>query len=153
NTIDAAEWVGPYDDAKLKFYEVAKFYYYPGWWEPGPTLSFYVNQSKMDGLPASYKAALECAMAEANQRMQVNYDTKNPIALGELVGHGVQLRKFSDDILAAAKEKTEAKVDQLAEKNPAFKKILGPWQTFRDESYRWFNKSEQGFAEFSFPGA
>lgn len=79
-TIDATEWVGPYDDEKLGFYKVAKHYYYPGFWEPGPQITFFVNTKEWAKLPKEYQAAFEAAAAEANILMQAEYDAKNPQA-------------------------------------------------------------------------
>src|SRR5205085_512039 len=91
-TIDAAEWVGPYDDEKLGFHKVTKYYYYPGWWEGGPNLSAYINLNEWAKLPKEYQAILEAACAEANIDMQAKYDARNPAALKRLVGGGTQLR-------------------------------------------------------------
>ena len=84
-TIDAAEWVGPYDDEKLGFYKVAKYYYYPGWWEGNAQLWMYFNLDKWNALPKAYQAALESAAAAANNWMQAKYDAQNPAALRRLV--------------------------------------------------------------------
>jgi TRAP-type mannitol/chloroaromatic compound transport system substrate-binding protein len=98
-TIDAAEWVGPYDDEKLGFYKVAKFYYYPGWWEGGAMLHVHVNKAKWDELPATYKSILKSAAADANIFTLGRYDSQNPQALKRLVANGTQLRPFSEAIL------------------------------------------------------
>src|SRR5450759_1062920 len=100
-TIDGAEWVGPYDDEKLGFYKVAPHYYYPGWWEGGPELDLLVNIKSWEALPKEYQAILEAACAEANISMLAKYDTLNPAALKRLIGNGVQLRPFSNEIMAA----------------------------------------------------
>jgi TRAP-type mannitol/chloroaromatic compound transport system substrate-binding protein len=94
-TIDATEWVGPYDDEKLGFVKVAKHYYYPGWWEGGPQLSLYVNQKAYDALPADYKAILASAASHAHVVMQAKYDAKNPAALKRLVSAGAKLHVSS----------------------------------------------------------
>ena len=101
-TIDAAEWVGPYDDEKLGFNKVAKFYYYPGWWEGGPALHyFFVNKAKYDALPPEFKAALRAGCAEGNTWMMAKYDAQNPPALRRLVAGGTQLRPFPKPIMDA----------------------------------------------------
>ena len=100
-TIDAAEWVGPYDDEKLGFNKVAKFYYYPGWWEGGPALHFFANTPKYNELPAEYKAALRAGCAEGNTWMMAKYDAQNPPALRKLVAGGTQLRPFPKPVLDA----------------------------------------------------
>ena len=91
-TIDAAEWVGPYDDEKLGFYQVAPFYYYPAFWEGGPTVHFMFNQEKFAALPPSFQAALEAAARVVNINMLALYDVVNTTAIRSLVGKGVQLR-------------------------------------------------------------
>ena len=100
-TIDAAEWVGPYDDEKLGFNKVAKFYYYPGWWEGGPALHYFVNTPKYNELPAEYKAALRAGCAEGNTWMMAKYDAQNPPALRKLVAGGTQLRPFPKAVMDA----------------------------------------------------
>src|ERR1700694_1471947 len=98
-TIDAAEWVGPYDDEKLGFNKVAKYYYYPGWWEGCAQLSLYVNADQWATLPKPYQAILESACARAKAVMVAKYDVQNPPALKELVAAGTLLRPFSKDIM------------------------------------------------------
>src|SRR5258707_5287521 len=100
-TIDAAEWVGPYDDEKLGFYKVAKYYYYPGWWEGQANLSVYVNMGQWAGLPKSYNAGLTAACAEANSWTIGKYDTDNVAALRRLVAGGAEVRPFTCEILDA----------------------------------------------------
>src|SRR5256885_8530461 len=116
-TIDAAEWVGPYDDEKLGLYKVAKFYYYPGWWEGGPELDLFVNIAAYEKLPKEYQAALEGACYEANVDMVAKYDALNPPALRRLVAAGVPLRPFPRAILQAAYQAaTEGFAETSAEK-------------------------------------
>src|SRR5450631_3226522 len=93
-TIDAAEWVGPYDDEKLGFYKVVKYYYYPGWWEGGTTNHLLINLAKWNELPKSYQAILTMAAGLVNTEQQGRYDARNPQALKRLVANGVQLRPF-----------------------------------------------------------
>ncbi len=147
-TIDAAEWVGPYDDEKLGFNKVAKYYYYPGWWEGGPQLSIYVGQKHWDALPKEYQAVLEAACWEAHVDMQARYDVKNPAALTRLVASGTQLRKFSDDIMNAAYDAARQLYEEIAAKNPKFKKIYEPWLKFREDQIRWFSIAERPFDNF-----
>src|SRR3974390_323980 len=100
-TIDAAEWVGPYDDEKLGFYKVAKYYYYPGWWEGGTALHFYINTDKWAALPKAYQSLLTIAAGYTNMDVQAKYDARNPQALKRLVAAGTQLRPFSQAIMEA----------------------------------------------------
>jgi TRAP-type mannitol/chloroaromatic compound transport system substrate-binding protein len=146
--IDATEWVGPYDDEKLGFQRVAKHYYYPGWWEGGPQLSFYVNLRKWAALPDPYKAAFEAAAAEANIRMLADYDARNPQALMRLVRQGVQLHPFPDDIMKAARKIAFELYEEEASKNPAFRKIYVEWKKFRDAQIQWFRVAEAAYANF-----
>ena len=144
-TIDAAEWVGPYDDEKLGFYKIAKYYYYPGWWEGGPELDLFVNIKQWEALPPEYKSILESACAEANIDMLAKYDASNPAALKRLVGNGVQLRAFSKDIMNACYKATVETYEEIAAKNAKFKKIYDSWKAFRDDQILWFRVAEQNF--------
>jgi TRAP-type mannitol/chloroaromatic compound transport system substrate-binding protein len=147
-TIDAAEWVGPYDDEKLGFYKVAKHYYYPGWWEPGPVIHFFVNKQQWDKLPKAYQAAWEAAAYEANVNMMAEYDHKNPIALAKLLGAGVKLHKYSPEIMKAAyKAATELYADESA-KNPAFKKVYTEMEKYRKTQNAWFSVAEASMDGF-----
>src|SRR5437763_7353720 len=100
-TIDAAEWVGPYDDEKLGFNKVAKYYYYPGWWEGGTALHFMINAGKWAELPKNYQAIVTAAAAYANVLVQARYDARNPAALKRLIAGGAELRAFSAAIMEA----------------------------------------------------
>lgn len=149
-TIDATEWVGPYDDEKLGFHKVAKYYYYPGWWEPGPNLSLMINQVAWDKLPADYRAALEVASAEANGYMLANYDAKNPPALDRLLGEGVQMREFASDIMQAAHNASFEIMNEFASADATYNKVFQAWQSFRETSYRWSSYPDNSFGTFSF---
>src|SRR6478735_7462492 len=130
-TIDACEWVGPYDDEKLGFHKVAKNYYYPGWWEGGPELDLFVNIKAWEALPKDYQSILEGACYEANVDMVAKYDALNPAALKRLIANGVKLQPFPNDIMAACYKATTEVYDDMAAKNAKFKKIYEPWKAFR----------------------
>jgi len=147
-TIDAAEWVGPYDDEKLGLYKVAKNYYYPGWWEGGPELDLYVNIKAWEDLPKDYQAILEAACYEANVDMVAKYDALNPAALKRLIAGGVNLQPFSNEIMAACYKATTEVYDDIAAKNAKFNKIYGPWKTFRNDQVSWFQVAENRFDNF-----
>jgi TRAP-type mannitol/chloroaromatic compound transport system substrate-binding protein len=147
-TIDAAEWVGPYDDEKLGFNKVCKFYYYPGWWEGGPELDLFVNTAEWAKLPKEYQNILEAACWEANTWMVARYDAQNPAALKKLVGGGTQLRPFSKDIMVASYKASLEVYKEASEKSPAFKKIYESMTAFRAEQLLWFRVSEKGFDDF-----
>ena len=146
--IDAAEWVGPYDDEKLGFYKVAKFYYYPSWWEPGPTISFYVNKEQWEKLPKPYQVAFETAAAEANLRMMAAYDAKNPPAIQRLVQNGAQLKRYPDDAMKAAYEAAQKIYAEESAKNPDFKKIYDSQRAFQQVSDIWMGLAENTLASF-----
>jgi TRAP-type mannitol/chloroaromatic compound transport system substrate-binding protein len=141
-TIDATEWVGPYDDEKLGFYKIAKHYYYPGWWEPETQLSFYVNNKEWEKLPKLYKEAFTSAAAEVNILMVAEYDHKNPAAVLRLLGQGVKLHRYPQDVIAAAHKAAFALYDEEAAKNPAFKKIYDHWSEFRRQVQGWHRLAE-----------
>jgi len=141
-TIDAAEWVGPYDDEKLGFYKVAKNYYYPGWWEPGPTIHFFVNKAEWAKLPKEYQEAFQAAAYEANVTMMAEYDHKNPIALSKLLQSGVKLQKYSDEIMEAAYKAAQQLYADESAKNPAFKKIHTEYEKYRKTLNAWFSVAE-----------
>ncbi|MBN8474140.1 TRAP transporter substrate-binding protein [Sulfuritalea sp.] len=147
-TIDATEWVGPYDDEKLGFYKVAKHYYYPGWWEGGPQLSLYVNNKAWEGLPADYKAIVTAAASHAHVEMQARYDAKNPAALKRLVANGAKLAAFDKSILKAAHDAAMQLYDELSAKNPNWKKVYADYAAFRDEQNLWFRFTEATFDNF-----
>jgi TRAP-type mannitol/chloroaromatic compound transport system substrate-binding protein len=147
-TIDAAEWVGPYDDEKLGFYKVAKYYYYPGWWEGGTANHLLINQAKWNELPKAYKAIVTAAAAYCNIEQQAKYDGRNPQALKRLVSNGVQLRPFSAAIMEAClKSSNEVNAEESA-KNPTFKKVLDSIQAYRADQYLWWQVAEYGYDSF-----
>jgi len=147
-TLDACEWVGPYDDEKLGFYKVAKYYYYPGWWEGGPQLSLYVNSKAWEGLSTENKAIVETAASHAHVNMQAAYDAKNPDALKRLVAGGAQLRPFSREILQAAYDAAMGLYGELSAKNPNWKKIYEDYSKFGDNQHSWFRFTEATFDNF-----
>ncbi|MBK4215583.1 TRAP transporter substrate-binding protein [Paracoccus caeni] len=147
-TIDAAEWVGPYDDNKLGFQKVAPYYYYPGFWEGGPTVSFFFNKPKFEGLPENYKSLLRTCCQAVDQSMLANYDTKNPTALKELVGSGAQLRSFSEDILNASFAASNEVYAELMTENESFKKQYEAMLQYRDDWYLYAQTAEYTFDTF-----
>lgn len=147
-TIDAAEWVGPYDDLKLGFNKVAPNYYYPGWWEGGPQLSLYVNKKAYDGLSAEYKAIIESAAAYAHVEMQARYDARNPAALKTLVGQGTKLFRFPKDVMEGSFKAAMEVYAELNNSNPAWKKIYEDYAAFRRDANLWFRFTESGFDDF-----
>ena len=149
-TIDAAEFIGPHDDEKLGLHKIAKFYYYPGWWEGGPQLSTVVNIKKWEELPKNYKSAFESACAEANVHMLARYDAKNPEALRRLVAGGAQLRAFPRPVMEASLKAANELYGELAQKSAHFKRIYEGWSRFRSEQFLWFRVAEAGYDNFVF---
>ena len=146
--IDAAEWIGPYDDHKLGFQQVAKFYMYPGWWEGSLNVQLFVNNKKWEELPPVYKAMAKGAASIANETMLAKYDAQNPKALREIVASGVKLKPFSRDILEAAYKASQEIYADLYTKNESFKKIHENQQAFRNEEILWFRVAELPFDSF-----
>ncbi|RYF73366.1 MAG: ABC transporter substrate-binding protein [Comamonadaceae bacterium] len=147
-TIDAAEWVGPYDDQKLGFNKVAPFYYYPGWWEGGPEVDFFINQKAYDALSADYKAIVDAASALASIDMLAKYDALNPTALKQLVGAKTKVLPFTQPILDAS---FKASMEVFAEndaKSPEWKKIYADMRTFQRDQVLWFRFAESSFDSF-----
>ena len=147
-TIDAAEWVGPYDDQKLGFNKVAPYYYYPGWWEGGPQLDLFVNQKAWDALSPENKAIVESATAHAHVVMQARYDALNPGALKQLVGSGSKLRAFPQDMMNEAFKAAMELYSDLSAKNPQWNKIYADFSKFRAEQNVWFRFTEATFDRF-----
>ncbi|MGH6612147.1 MAG: TRAP transporter substrate-binding protein, partial [Burkholderiaceae bacterium] len=147
-TIDAAEWVGPYDDLKLGFNKVAPNYYYPGWWEGGPQLDLYINTKAWDALTPEYKAIVEACASHAHTVMQASYDAKNPAALKQLVSQGTKLQRFPRDVMDASFKAAMDVYSELNAKNPAWKKIYGDYDNFRRDQNLWFRFAEAGFDDF-----
>lgn len=148
--IDAAEWVGPYDDEKLGLNKVAQFYYYPGWWEPGTTLEVQINLDEWKKLPPEYQAAIQTAAYEANMTTLSRYESQNNEALQRLIQSGVQLRQYSDEIMKAAEQASFALYDEFAAQDADFKAILTEWKQFRDRVYAWNKLNEGSFERFTY---
>jgi len=147
-TIDAAEWVGPYDDQKLGFNKVAQYYAYPGWWEGGPQIDLMVNLAQWQKLPKSYQNILEMACYEANAWMLAKYDVQNPKALRELVAGGTKLMAFPQAVMEACFNAADELYTETSAKNAKFKKIYENWKTFRAEHVLWYQVADNTFDNF-----
>ena len=147
-TIDAAEWVGPYDDQKLGFNKVAPYNYYPGWWEGGPEVDFFVNQKALAALSPENRAIVEAAASHAHTDMLAKYDARNPGALKQLVAAKTKVLPFSQGILDAS---FKASMEVFAEndaKSPEWKKIYADMRSFQRDAVLWFRFAESGFDTF-----
>jgi len=147
-TIDAAEWVGPYDDEKLGFYKVAKYYYYPGWWEGGTTNHILINMAKWNELPKSYQAIVAAAAGYTNVEEQARYDARNPAALKRLVAAGAQLRPFSQPIMEACLKASQEVNAETSAANADYKKVWDSIVAFRNDEYLWWQVAEYSYDTF-----
>jgi TRAP-type mannitol/chloroaromatic compound transport system substrate-binding protein len=147
-TIDAAEWVGPYDDQKLGFNKVAPFYYYPGWWEGGPEVDFFVGQKALATLSAENKMIVEAAAALAASDMLAKYDALNPIALKQLVAAKTKVLPFSQAILTASFKASQEVFAVNDGKSPEWKKIYADMRDFQRDQVLWFRFAENRFDNF-----
>ncbi len=147
-TIDAAEWIGPYDDQKLGFNKVAPFYYYPGWWEGGLQLDLYIHKKAWDSLSTELKAIVEAASAYAHVEMQAKYDVKNPHSLKQLVAAGAKLRPFPNDVMAEAFKQSMSLYQELSARNENWRKVYADYSRFRADQNLWFRFSESTFDRF-----
>ena len=147
-TIDAAEWVGPYDDEKLGFYKVTKYYYYPGWWEGGTTNHLLINLTKFNELPKSYQAIVLAAAGLANIEETARYDALNPGALKRLVAAGTQLRPFSQAVMEACLKASNELNAETSAVNADFKKVWDNMVAFRNDEYLWWQVAEYSYDSF-----
>ena len=141
-TIDAAEWVGPYDDEKLGLAKIAPYYYYPGWWEGGAMLHLFINLDKWNSLTPTYKSVLRTCAEMANTWMQSKYDALNPAALKRLVGAGAKLQPFSPAVMEACLKASLDLYHEVAETNADFKKVYESMMSFRNDQYLWWQVAE-----------
>lgn len=148
-TIDAAEWIGPYDDEKLGFKKVAPFYYYPGWWEGGTITKLLVNKAKYDDLPQLYRSIIDAASQRANTITMAKYDQVIPGALRRLVGSGTQLRPFSQEIMEASLKAALDVYAEISSTNAGLKTLLDHTITYRSGQYLWHQVAEYGYDTFS----
>lgn len=147
--IDAAEWVGPYDDMKLNFQQAAQYYYYPGWWEPAASLEVQINLDEWNALPEEYQEVVRCAATMANMNMMATYDAKNPPALQLLrQEEDVQLLPFPDDVLQAAEAEAFGMYEETAAADPDFSAIFASWSQFRSEIQAWHGLAEAAMISY-----
>ena len=147
-TIDAAEWVGPYDDEKLGFVKVAKYYYYPGWWEGTGQSHNIMNLEKFNALPKHYQAAIETASYDTFTWVTGKYDYVNPPALKRLLAAGAILRPFPQEVLEACYNAANGIYADLSKTNPHFNKMYTSLAAFRNESLAWNQVAELSYDSF-----
>jgi len=144
--IDATEWVGPYNDLALGFHKAAKYYYYPGWHEPGATLELLVNKKALAELPKDLQAMVRVAARDANQDMLDEYTARNSAALELLINeHNVELKPYPKEVLDALYDLSEKVVEEEAAKSELGKKIYGSYKGFRDSIAKYHNITERAY--------
>lgn len=144
--IDAAEWAAPYNDVALGLYKVAKYYYYPGWHEPGTTIECLINRQAMERLPQDLRSIVEVALQAVNQQMLAEFTAKNHRALQQLVNvHQVSLRRFPDSVLSALKQQADQVMANELTRNPQAAKIYHSYQAFREQVGAWSQVSEVAY--------
>jgi TRAP-type mannitol/chloroaromatic compound transport system substrate-binding protein len=147
-TIDATEWVGPFDDEKLGFNKVARFYYYPGFWEGGAALGWLVNERSWNALPADYRAVFTAAVKEANAEMMAKYDARNAQALRRLIAGGTQVRPFQRPLMEAFYREAQKMYAEIGGQNANFKRVYDHYAAFQRESVSWMRFTENTFDDF-----
>lgn len=147
--IDGAEWVGPYDDLQQEFNKVASFYYYPGWWEPGPALDVMFPAEAFDALPEEYQAMLRSAAAQSHAWMLSKYDSLNPPALAEIEASGTTLLPFPDDVMDAAYTEVQSLLDANAAADSAYSEVLTSYRDFETGLSRFFSLAEKAMLDFN----
>ncbi len=146
--IDGAEWVGPYDDLNQEFNKVTQFYYYPGWWEPGPSLDVMFPADEFDALPQEYQEVLASAAAHSYNQMLAKYDALNPPALATIKEGDITILPFPDDVMEAAAESVQEILDENAAADEGYAEVLNSYQTFRDGLGPWFGLAEKAMLDF-----
>jgi TRAP-type mannitol/chloroaromatic compound transport system substrate-binding protein len=156
-SLDAFEWVGPYDDEKFNrdssgaaasISSVAPYYYFPGWWKGDLQLHLVVARDKALDLPKSYQTSLTAAAALADESLRTKYDSANPGALKRLVVGGAQLRLFPQEALETCYQTANELYARLSSTNPSFKKIADSYMAFRGDEYLWWQVAEYSFDNF-----
>ena len=146
--IDATEWVGPYNDLTFGFHQAAKYYYYPGWHEPGPMLELLINIDAWNSLPNHLQVIIETATKAVNQDMLDEYLAKNNQALTELVEvHGVELRRLPDDVIEEFREISNKILDDLAKEDETIAKVYKSYLNFKNNVSAYHEISEDAFVE------
>ncbi len=147
-SVDAAELVGPFDDESFQLNSVARHYYYPGWWEGGAMLMFWVNADAWNELPPLYRSILTTASAAVNVRMLAQYDVANPAALARLVANGTELHTFPDEVIDACLAAADEVYAEISAGNPAFRTIYDRMTEFRDAALRWFPLADGAYDNY-----
>lgn len=143
--IDATEWLGPFHDTLMGFHEIAKYYYFPGWHEPGTALEFFINKKIYDRLPNDLQSILQAAAAQVNLWCLSEMEARNGEALTQLVEKGVQLRQFSDEIMNQLRLYTQESIAEITNGDPFSKKVYDSYEAFRKKMANYSIVSEKAF--------
>jgi len=148
--IDATEWVGPYHDYLMGFYKVAKYYYYPGWHEPGSVLEFFINKKKFEKLPVDLQRIIRTASDRTNVWMLSEFESKNNAYLQKLIKeHNVKLRKFPDDVLRAFRKYSKEVIEEVTSRDPLSKKVYESFSRFQKDVSQWAEVSEIAYSSIT----
>jgi len=146
--IDATEWIGPYHDYKMGFHQIAKYYYTPGWHEPGTALELIFNKKKFESLPEDLQAIVRCASERLNQWMLAEFDAKNGEYLAKIKAESnAEIRSYPDEVMIQLKKYTQEVIEELATSDPMCKKIYSSYQSFRTRGRVWANLTERAYFE------
>ncbi|MBT8219364.1 MAG: TRAP transporter substrate-binding protein, partial [Bacteroidia bacterium] len=144
--IDATEWIGPYHDYKMGFYQIAKYYYTPGWHETGSVLELIVNKKKLESLPKDLQVILETACMHANQWILSEFEAKNATYLRKLIEEeNVQVKNLPEEVLAELKELTLSVLEEESLGDPLFKEVYDSFRIFKEDISQWSSQSEKVF--------
>jgi len=143
--IDATEWIGPYHDQKMGFNKIAKYYYTPGWHEPGTQLEMFINKEVYDGLPADIKATMDAVSMKVHAWVLAEFDAQNGTYLEKLMDSGVQLRRFPKSVLDELRTQTEAALAEIVADDPMSKKVYTSYKNFHDKVGKWSQLTEQAY--------
>jgi TRAP-type mannitol/chloroaromatic compound transport system substrate-binding protein len=145
-TIDATEWVGPYNDLALGLFRAASYYYYPGWHEPGPTLECIVNRAAWESLPDDLQGIVESACAQVNVRMQSEFMARNQDSLAVLMNeHGITPRPFPDEVLRELRRVTDVVLDERSAADADFKRVRDAYKAYQAKMATWQNMAEMAY--------
>ncbi len=146
--IDASEWVGPYNDQSLGLHETARYYYYPGWHEPGPSLEVIVNKQAFESLPGDLQTIVELAATTLNETMMAEFTARNAEALADIEQNpDIEIRRFPDEVLTELRRYTDLIVADLAARDPRAAKINASFQAYKARAERWTALSEKAFLD------
>jgi len=143
--IDATEWIGPYHDQKMGFSKIAKYYYAPGWHEPGTQLEMFINKETYDGLPADLKAIMNAVSMRVHAWVLAEFDAQNGTYLEKLMDDGVQLRSFPKPVLEELRAQTNVALQEIADADPVSKKVYTSYKKFQNKIAKWSQLTEQAY--------